>query len=93
LANPDTPLNAPALQDEAWTCLLHLETQVQLIQASLTHYMTKLSTLHQTTDHIFQSLQALLEHLFPITAPSPMAEPFLTAPAVSPIALAALAGS
>ncbi|KAG5347441.1 hypothetical protein C0989_011834, partial [Termitomyces sp. Mn162] len=27
LANPDTPLEAPALQDKAWTHLLHLETQ------------------------------------------------------------------
>ncbi|KAG5732574.1 hypothetical protein E4T56_gene16846 [Termitomyces sp. T112] len=27
LANPDTPSEAPALQDKAWTHLLHLETQ------------------------------------------------------------------
>ncbi|KAG6864958.1 hypothetical protein C0993_008385, partial [Termitomyces sp. T159_Od127] len=82
LANPDTPPDAPAPQDEAWTRLLHLETQVQLTQASLTHHMTELSTLHQTTDHISQSLQALLEHLPPRTAPPLVAEPSLAAPAV-----------
>ncbi|KAG6872291.1 hypothetical protein C0993_002253, partial [Termitomyces sp. T159_Od127] len=92
LANPDTPPNAPAPQDEAWTCLLHLEMQVQLTQASLIHHTIELSTLHQTTDHISQSLQALLEHLPPIIAPPPVAEPSLEALAVSPIAPAALAG-
>ncbi|KAG5349523.1 hypothetical protein C0989_003316 [Termitomyces sp. Mn162] len=30
LANPDTPLEALALQDKAWTHLLHLETQALL---------------------------------------------------------------
>ncbi|KAG6896730.1 hypothetical protein C0993_008132 [Termitomyces sp. T159_Od127] len=60
LANPDTPSDALAPQDEAWTCLLHLEMQVQLAQAFLIYHTTKLSTLHQTTNHIFQSLQALL---------------------------------
>ncbi|KAG6875710.1 hypothetical protein C0993_007862 [Termitomyces sp. T159_Od127] len=80
LANPDTLPDAPTPQDEAWTHLLHLETQVQLTQASLTHHMTELSTLHQTTDHIFQSLQ-LLEHLPPRTAPPPVAEPSPAAPA------------
>ncbi|KAG6864245.1 hypothetical protein C0993_009161 [Termitomyces sp. T159_Od127] len=92
LANPDTPLDDPAPQDEAWICLLHLEMQVQLTQASLTHYITKLSTLHQTTDHISQSLQALLEHLPPITALSLGAEPSLAASAAPPVALAASAG-
>ncbi|KAG6862862.1 hypothetical protein C0993_001202, partial [Termitomyces sp. T159_Od127] len=82
LANPDTPLDAPAPQDEAWTRLLHLETQVQLTQASLTHHTTKLSTLRQTTDHISQSLQALLERLPPRTAPPPVAESSPAAPAV-----------
>ncbi|KAG6899705.1 hypothetical protein C0993_007716 [Termitomyces sp. T159_Od127] len=66
--------------------------QVQLTQASFTHYMTKFSTLHQITDHISQSLQALLECLPPITAPPPVAEPSLAAPAVPPVALAAPAG-
>ncbi|KAG6892169.1 hypothetical protein C0993_004627, partial [Termitomyces sp. T159_Od127] len=75
LANPDTPPDAPAPQDEAWTRLLHLETQVQLTQASLTHHITKLSTLRQTTDHISQSLQALLERLPPRTTPPLVAEP------------------
>ncbi|KAG6882217.1 hypothetical protein C0993_011482, partial [Termitomyces sp. T159_Od127] len=92
LANPDTPLDALAPQDEAWTHLLHLETQVQLTQASLTHHMTELSTLHQTTDHIFQSLQALLKHLTPHTAPPPVAEPSPAAPAVPAAALGVLAG-
>ncbi|KAG6893753.1 hypothetical protein C0993_000387, partial [Termitomyces sp. T159_Od127] len=44
--------------------------------------MTKLSTLHQTTDHISQSLQALLECLPPRIAPPPVAEPSLATPAV-----------
>ncbi|KAG6867905.1 hypothetical protein C0993_009653 [Termitomyces sp. T159_Od127] len=92
LANPDTPLDALAPEDEAWTCLLHLEMQVQLTQASLTHRTIKLSTLHQTTNHISQSLQALLEHLPPIAAPPLVAEPSLAAPAVLPVAPAALEG-
>ncbi|KAG6874718.1 hypothetical protein C0993_012506 [Termitomyces sp. T159_Od127] len=92
LANPDTPLDALAPQDEAWTRLLHLETQVQLTQASLTHHTTKLSTLCQTTDHISQSLQALLERLPPCTAPPPMAEPSLVASAVPAAAPGASAG-
>ncbi|KAG6877221.1 hypothetical protein C0993_009364, partial [Termitomyces sp. T159_Od127] len=91
-ANPDTPLNALAPQDEAWTCLLHLEMQVQLTQTSLTHYTSKLSTLCQTTDHISQSLQALLEHLPPITTPPPVAELPLAAPAGPLVAPAAPAG-
>ncbi|KAG6871891.1 hypothetical protein C0993_002674 [Termitomyces sp. T159_Od127] len=91
-ASSDTPSDALAPQNEAWTCLLHLETQVQLTQASLTHHTTKLSTLHQTTDHISQSLQALLEHLPPVTAPSLVAEPSPAAPAVPLVALATVAG-
>ncbi|KAG5349508.1 hypothetical protein C0989_003362 [Termitomyces sp. Mn162] len=82
LANPDTPLEAPAPQDKAWTHLLHLETQVQLTQSSLTHHITKLSTLYQTVDLIFQSLQALLECLSPNSAP-PMAKE-LAPPAMAP---------
>ncbi|KAG6860305.1 hypothetical protein C0993_003008, partial [Termitomyces sp. T159_Od127] len=92
LANPDTPLDAPAPQDEAWTCLLHLEMQVQLIQASLTHHTIELSTLHQTTNQISQFLQPLLERLLPITALLLVAEPSPAAPAVQPVALAALVG-
>ncbi|KAG6863787.1 hypothetical protein C0993_010368, partial [Termitomyces sp. T159_Od127] len=64
---------------------------VQLTQASLTHHMTKLSTLCQTTDHISQSFQALLEHLLPHTAPPPVAEPSPTALAVPAAALGASA--
>ncbi|KAG6863580.1 hypothetical protein C0993_010993, partial [Termitomyces sp. T159_Od127] len=82
--NPDTLLNAPAPQDKAWTCLLHLETQVQLTQASLINHTTELSTLCKTTDYISQSLQALLECLPPITAQLPVAEPSPAAPAVPP---------
>ncbi|KAG6862618.1 hypothetical protein C0993_002341, partial [Termitomyces sp. T159_Od127] len=89
LANPDTPPDALAPQDEAWTCLLHLETQVQLTQASLTHHTTELSTLRQTTDHISQSLQALLERLPPHTAPPPVAEPSPAAPAAPAVPAAA----
>ncbi|KAG6875033.1 hypothetical protein C0993_011119, partial [Termitomyces sp. T159_Od127] len=81
LANPDTPPDALAPQND-WTRLLHLETQVQLTQASLTHHTTKFSTLHQTTDHISQSLQELLEHLTSHTIPHLMAEPSLAALAV-----------
>ncbi|KAG6899663.1 hypothetical protein C0993_008204 [Termitomyces sp. T159_Od127] len=62
--------------------------QVQLTQASLTHHTTELSTLCQTTNHISQSLQALLECLPSITAPPPVAEPSPAALAVPPVALA-----
>ncbi|KAG5349119.1 hypothetical protein C0989_005783 [Termitomyces sp. Mn162] len=75
-------MEAPALQDEAWTCLFYLGTQVQLMQSSLTHHMTELSTLCQTINLIFQSLQALLECLNTSSAP-PMAvdaSPPATAP-------------
>ncbi|KAG5728483.1 hypothetical protein E4T56_gene19562 [Termitomyces sp. T112] len=75
LANPDTPSEAPALQDKAWTHLLHLETQVQLTQSSLTHHTTELSTLQQTMDLISQSLQALLECLTPNSATPAAVEP------------------
>ncbi|KAG6863779.1 hypothetical protein C0993_010386 [Termitomyces sp. T159_Od127] len=92
LANPDTPPVASAPQDEAWTRLLHLEIQVQLTQASLIHHMIELSTLRQTTNHIFQSLQALLERLPPCTAPPLVAKPSLAALAVSAAALGVPAG-
>ncbi|KAG5331697.1 hypothetical protein C0989_007424 [Termitomyces sp. Mn162] len=83
-------MDAMAQQDEAWTCLLHLENQVQLIQSSLTHYTTKLSTLCQTTDLISQSLQVLLEHLPPTSTPPPVMEPTPTASASVPAALVTL---
>ncbi|KAG6897907.1 hypothetical protein C0993_007240 [Termitomyces sp. T159_Od127] len=92
LANSDTPSDALAPQDEAWTCLLHLEMQVQLTQASLTHHTTELSTLCQTTNRISHSLQALLACLPPIFAPPLVAEPSSAYLAVLPVALAALAG-
>ncbi|KAG6859533.1 hypothetical protein C0995_007545 [Termitomyces sp. Mi166 len=84
LANPDTPLEAPAPQDKAWTRLLHLETQVQLTQSSLTHHTTELSTLRQTTDLISQSLQALLECLSPNSNPPAAVEPAPPATAPAP---------
>ncbi|KAG6877776.1 hypothetical protein C0993_003977 [Termitomyces sp. T159_Od127] len=55
--------------------------------------MTELSTLHQTTDHISQSLQALLERLPPCTAPPLVAEPSLAALAVPATAPEVPAGS
>ncbi|KAG6874687.1 hypothetical protein C0993_012634 [Termitomyces sp. T159_Od127] len=54
--------------------------------------MTKLSTLRQTTDHISQSLQALLERLPPRTAPPLVAEPSPAALAVPAAAPGVLAG-
>ncbi|KAG5337271.1 hypothetical protein C0989_010009 [Termitomyces sp. Mn162] len=90
LANPDTLSEALALQNKAWTHLLHLETQVQLMQSSLTHHTTKLSTLHQTTDLISQLLQALLKHLTPTPTPPPAVEPALTTSALIFIALVTL---
>ncbi|KAG5333089.1 hypothetical protein C0989_006288 [Termitomyces sp. Mn162] len=90
LANSDTLLEASAPQDKAWTCLLHLETQVQLTQSSLTHHTTELSTLHQTTDLISQSLQALLKHLSPNSAPSAAAELAPPATALTPVDLVTL---
>ncbi|KAG5351537.1 hypothetical protein C0989_006044 [Termitomyces sp. Mn162] len=86
LANSDTPLEALAPQDKAWTHLLHLETQVQLMQSSLTYHTTKLSTLCQTTDLISQSLQALLKCLTPTPTPPLAVEPAPTASALIPIA-------
>ncbi|KAG6899886.1 hypothetical protein C0995_004762 [Termitomyces sp. Mi166 len=84
LGNPDTPSEALAPQDEAWTRLLHLETQMQLTQSSLTHHTTELSTLHQTTDFISQSLQALLERLSPNSDPPAAVEPAPPATAPAP---------
>ncbi|KAG6884068.1 hypothetical protein C0993_001736, partial [Termitomyces sp. T159_Od127] len=54
--------------------------------------MTKLSTIHQTTDHISRALQTLLECLPPIIAAPLGAEPPLAALAPAPVALAAMAG-
>ncbi|KAG5352995.1 hypothetical protein C0989_011505, partial [Termitomyces sp. Mn162] len=81
-------------QDDAWSCLLSLETQVQLTQASLTFHMAKLTGLCQTIEAVFLSLQALLEHLLlaPTTPPMPPAdaEQFVSAPSSGFLALAAV---
>ncbi|KAG5716579.1 hypothetical protein E4T56_gene16147 [Termitomyces sp. T112] len=83
---PRHTLGGPGSAGLAWTCLLHLETQVQLTQSFLTHHTTKLSTLHQTTNLISQSLQALLKCLPPNSAPSMAAE--LAPTASAPISTA-----
>ncbi|KAG6859685.1 hypothetical protein C0995_005718 [Termitomyces sp. Mi166 len=71
------PLDASNLQDNAWNCLLALETQVQTIQTSLTLHMTELAGLHQTMDTISHSLQMLLERLppTPVVTPTPPTPP------------------
>ncbi|KAG5319849.1 hypothetical protein C0989_000791, partial [Termitomyces sp. Mn162] len=81
---PAPPPDASSPQDDAWSCLLSLETQVQLTQASLTSHMAELTGLHQTTEAVSLSLQALLECLpFAPTTPSMPpadAELFVSAP-------------
>ncbi|KAG6895434.1 hypothetical protein C0992_001258 [Termitomyces sp. T32_za158] len=71
LAPPDPLSDAPALQDNAWSHLLQLEAQVQLTQTSLSLHTSELSTLHQTTKTISDSLQALLKCLPAAPAASP----------------------
>ncbi|KAG6886532.1 hypothetical protein C0995_007106 [Termitomyces sp. Mi166 len=71
LATPATPLDTSSPQDNAWNCLLALETQVQTIQASLTLHTTELAKLCQTMNTISHSLQMLLEHLPPTPATTP----------------------
>ncbi|KAG5350578.1 hypothetical protein C0989_010323 [Termitomyces sp. Mn162] len=67
---PPAPLpDAASPQDNAWSCLLSLETWVLLTQASLTSYTAKLTGFCQTTEAVSLSLQALLEHL--LLAPTP----------------------
>ncbi|KAG5350313.1 hypothetical protein C0989_011635 [Termitomyces sp. Mn162] len=78
-ANPDTPLEAPAPQDKAWIHLLHLVFWVQLMQSSLIHHTIKLSTFHQTTGLISQSLQALLKCLLSTSTPPLVMKPTPTA--------------
>ena len=54
---PSGPLlDASAPQDDAWGCLLALETQLQTTQASLTLHTTELAGLRQATDTISHSL-------------------------------------
>ncbi|KAG5334811.1 hypothetical protein C0989_002999, partial [Termitomyces sp. Mn162] len=87
------PPDASSPQNNAWSCLLSLETQVQLIKASLTSHMAELTELHQTTEAVFLSLQALLECLpFAPTTPSMPpadAKQFVSAPSSGFLALAA----
>ncbi|KAG5348967.1 hypothetical protein C0989_006835, partial [Termitomyces sp. Mn162] len=71
---PAPPPNASSPQDNAWSHLLSLETQVQLTQASLTSHTAKLTGLHQTIEAVFLSLQALLEHL-PLASTTPLMPP------------------
>ncbi|KAG5335142.1 hypothetical protein C0989_002206 [Termitomyces sp. Mn162] len=90
---PAPPPDTSSLQDNAWSCLLSLETQVQLTQAFLTSHMAELTGLHQTTEAVSLSFQALLECLFlaPTTPPMPPAdaEQFVSAPSSGFLAPAA----
>ncbi|KAG5349915.1 hypothetical protein C0989_001289, partial [Termitomyces sp. Mn162] len=70
---PAPPPDASSLQNDAWSCLLYLETQVKLTQASLTSHTAEITELHQTTEAVSLSLQALLECL-PLT-PTPPTPP------------------
>ncbi|KAG5347509.1 hypothetical protein C0989_011781, partial [Termitomyces sp. Mn162] len=90
---PAPPSDASSPQDDAWSCLLSLETQVQLTQASLTSHMAKLTGLCQTTEAVSLSLQALLEHL-PLAHTTPLMPPadaewFVSAPSSGLLAPAA----
>ncbi|KAG5349678.1 hypothetical protein C0989_002411, partial [Termitomyces sp. Mn162] len=90
---PAPPPDASSPQDDAWSHLLSLETQVQLTQASLTSHMAELTGLHQTTEAVSLSLQALLEHL-PLAPTTPLmppadAEQFVSAPSSGLLAPAA----
>ncbi|KAG5330530.1 hypothetical protein C0989_008858, partial [Termitomyces sp. Mn162] len=90
---PAPPPDASSPQDNAWSCLLSLETQVQLIQASLTSHTAELTGLCQTTEAVSLSLQALLEclSLAPTTPlmPPADAEWFVSAPSSGFLAPAA----
>ncbi|KAG6878240.1 hypothetical protein C0992_008402 [Termitomyces sp. T32_za158] len=85
LAPPDPLLDTPALQDNAWSCLLQLEAQVQLTQTSLSLHTSELSTLCQTTKTISNSLWVLLKRLSAAPAASPpFSTPALQFPAARP---------
>ncbi|KAG5329320.1 hypothetical protein C0989_009529, partial [Termitomyces sp. Mn162] len=90
---PAPPPDALSPQDDAWSRLLSLETQVQLTQASLTSHTAELTGLRQTTEAVSLSLQALLERLplAPTTSlmPSADAEWFVSAPSSGLLAPAA----
>ncbi|KNZ75082.1 hypothetical protein J132_04731 [Termitomyces sp. J132] len=90
---PATPPDTSSPQDDAWSCLLSLETQVQLTQAFFTSYMAKLTGLCQTTEAVSLSLQALLECL-PLAPTTPLmlpadVEQFVSAPSLGFLAPAA----
>ncbi|KAG5335012.1 hypothetical protein C0989_002514, partial [Termitomyces sp. Mn162] len=90
---PAPPPDTSSPQDNAWSHLLSLETQVQLTQASLTSHMAELTGLCQTTKVVSLSLQALLEYL-PLTPtippmPPANAEQFVSAPSSGLLAPAA----
>ncbi|KAG5721541.1 hypothetical protein E4T56_gene13046 [Termitomyces sp. T112] len=90
---PAPPPDTSSPQDDAWSCLLSLDTQVQLTQASLTSHIAELTGLHQTTEAVSLFLQALLERLSlaPITPlmPPADAEQFMSAPSSGLLAPAA----
>ncbi|KAG5349606.1 hypothetical protein C0989_002801 [Termitomyces sp. Mn162] len=71
------PPNASSPQDNAWSCLVSLETHVQLTQASLTSHTAELTGLNETTKTVSLSLQALLKHL--LLAPTPPHGPSVAA--------------
>ncbi|KAG5330765.1 hypothetical protein C0989_008654, partial [Termitomyces sp. Mn162] len=90
---PALPSDTSSPQDDAWSCLLSLEIQVQLTQASLTSHIAELTELHQTTKAVSLSLQALLECLLlapttPLMPPAD-AERFVSAPSSGLLAPAA----
>ncbi|KAG5349732.1 hypothetical protein C0989_002133, partial [Termitomyces sp. Mn162] len=90
---PAPPPNTSNPQNNAWSHLLFLKTQIQLTQASLTSHMAELTGLCQTTEAVSLSLQALLEHLLlaPTTPSMPPAdaEQFVPAPSSGFLAPAA----
>ncbi|KAG5719144.1 hypothetical protein E4T56_gene11840 [Termitomyces sp. T112] len=90
---PAPPPDASSPKNNAWSHFLSLETQVQLTQASLTSHTAKLTGLHQTTEAVSLSLQALLAHLplIPTTPPMPPVdlEQFVSAPSSGFLAPAA----
>ncbi|KAG5349318.1 hypothetical protein C0989_004677, partial [Termitomyces sp. Mn162] len=90
---PAPPPDTSSPQDNAWSCLLSLETHIQLTQASLTFHMAELTGLCQTTEAVSLPPKALLEHLTlaPTTPPMPPedAEQFVSAPSSGFLALAA----
>ncbi|KAG5348570.1 hypothetical protein C0989_009824, partial [Termitomyces sp. Mn162] len=90
---PALPPDASSPQNDAWSHLLSLETQVQLTQASLTSYTAELTGLRQITEAVSLSLQALLEYL-PLAPTTPLmppadAELFVSAPSSGLLAPAA----